>query len=319
MLDSHVAGTGHGCAVAVVAMLFFGAGCGSESAGESKPEGNGVSPNVYDCSATSVPARRTPAPSSCGTDPGCGQRLMSAHRGAGAPGVLAPEDTLSAFRAAIAYGADFTECDVRLSADDVLVVIHDDSVDRTTTGSGNVADLSAAEIQAFGVRAESYPGDFSCERVPTFSEVLELVVGRVQLIVDGSKIDQVEPIVTAVRDANALDWVLYDNTDFSQVQAALALEPRLGFALRAATPTELGERLAVLPHAPAYVHTENAKPSSMVSAVEESSQRIFALGFGTDLAASLDQDPGLYGTIYDSGADIVMTNRPDLLGQYLNR
>src|SRR5688572_21264861 len=64
--------------------------------------------------------------------------VVIAHRGASA---LAPENTLAAFRLALAQGAPAVECDVHLSADGVPVVIHDATVDRTTDGTGEVAAL----------------------------------------------------------------------------------------------------------------------------------------------------------------------------------
>ena len=80
--------------------------------------------------------------------------LVDAHRGASA---WFPENTLVAFEAAIASGADSVELDVQLSADGVAVVIHDDTVDRTTLGSGAVAQLTAAELAALD--AGSWPRD----------------------------------------------------------------------------------------------------------------------------------------------------------------
>ena len=275
---------------------------------------------AFDCTATAPPDRRTPLPSACATDPACSDRMLSAHRGAGVPGVLAPEDSLSAFRAAIAIGADYSECDVRLSSDGVLVVIHDDSVDRTTDGSGNVADMTAAELAALSLNASSYEGDFSCDTIPLLSDVLTLVTGRIHLIVDGSKIGETAPIIAAVDAANAFDWVIYDNTDFAKVQEAAAADSRLHFAVRATSQSELDTRLAaVAPRLPAYVHIENTDPSSIAGPVHAAGQRVFALGFGTDLSAGLSEDASLYESVYASGVDVIQSNRPDLVAQHLNR
>lgn len=70
--------------------------------------------------------------------------LVIAHRGASAD---APENTLSAFALAAAQGADAVELDVRLSADGWPIIVHDDTVDRTTNGRGRVAELTVAELQ----------------------------------------------------------------------------------------------------------------------------------------------------------------------------
>lgn len=81
-----------------------------------------------------------------------------AHRGAS---TAAPENTLAAFDVAVRQGAQGVELDVQRSADGVVVVIHDETVDRTTRGTGRVVDLAADELRAWGV--------------PTLAEVLDLL------------------------------------------------------------------------------------------------------------------------------------------------
>jgi glycerophosphoryl diester phosphodiesterase len=103
--------------------------------------------------------------------------LVDAHRGASA---WCPENTLSAFEAAIAFGADSVELDVQLSADGVPVVIHDDTVDRTTNGSGAVARLSAAELAVLDAGAWKSPS-FKGERIPTLDQCLWLLAGTVRI------------------------------------------------------------------------------------------------------------------------------------------
>lgn len=256
----------------------------------------------------------------CGTDPTCDERLVSAHRGAGAPGALAPEDTLSAFRAAIAVGADFTECDVRVTSDGVPVVIHDADVDRTTTGSGAVNELSVSDLQALGIRASNYAGDFSCEKVPTLAEVLQLVKERIVLIVDGTKTDRTDLIVRTIADESAFDWVVYDHTDVNEVEAAVALDDRLNIALRATSQEELDARLTrFASHPPVYVHIQDSVPETMVPLVDAAGHRVFGLVFGVDIGASLGEDPSQYGPVYAAGVDILQSNRPDLVAQHLGR
>ncbi len=86
-----------------------------------------------------------------------------AHRGGLAQ---APENTLAAFRNAISQGADWLEFDVQMTKDGELVVIHDETVDRTTDGTGAVRDLTLQQIRSLDA------GDG--QKVPTFAEVLDL-------------------------------------------------------------------------------------------------------------------------------------------------
>ena len=86
----------------------------------------------------------------------------------------APENTIPAFLSALDKGAHQIEFDLHLTQDGRLVVIHDDTVDRTTDGSGRVADLTFAEIRALNAGAWFAP-EFAGVRIPTFREALEAI------------------------------------------------------------------------------------------------------------------------------------------------
>jgi glycerophosphoryl diester phosphodiesterase len=94
-----------------------------------------------------------------------GPLLVIAHRGAPTSSDR-PENTLAAFREAIEDGATALELDVRRTADGELVVLHDATVDRTTDGTGPVAQLALSEVQALDAGRG--------ERIPTVAEVIEL-------------------------------------------------------------------------------------------------------------------------------------------------
>ena len=126
-----------------------------------------------------------------------------AHRGGGAN---APEATLPAFAAAAAAGADVLEMDVHLTADDALVVIHDASVDRTTGGSGRVAEMSLAALRTLnaGDRFRAPGGGFPYRDapipVPTFAEVLE-AHPDLPFVVEMKTAATAEPLCRAIRSA----------------------------------------------------------------------------------------------------------------------
>jgi len=106
--------------------------------------------------------------------------LVAAHRGGA---LLWPENSLLAFRNAIALGADFLEVDAHPSRDGELVVIHDPTLDRTTTGAGAVRDRTLAELRA--LRLKDRDGKATDETIPTLDEVLALATpSRVQLLLD---------------------------------------------------------------------------------------------------------------------------------------
>jgi glycerophosphoryl diester phosphodiesterase len=106
--------------------------------------------------------------------------LNIAHRGASG---LFPENTLCAFAAAIAAGAGMCELDVQTTRDGALIVIHDDTVDRTTDGKGAVAAMTLQEIKRLDAGVD-FGARFRGERVPTLEEVFAFVNGRCALNVE---------------------------------------------------------------------------------------------------------------------------------------
>jgi glycerophosphoryl diester phosphodiesterase len=106
--------------------------------------------------------------------------LIFAHRGSSA---YAPENTIAAFELAIQQQADLVELDTKLSADRRVVVIHDQTVDRTTDGTGQVSKLAYKTLRTLNASyrfRDSYPDEF----IPTLEEVIEVCAGRVRLNIE---------------------------------------------------------------------------------------------------------------------------------------
>lgn len=94
-----------------------------------------------------------------------------------------PENTMSAFKAALELGVDQLETDVRISADSELVLIHDKTVDRTTNGKGLVREMTLEQLRALD--AGSYKGEqFKGEKIPTLIEFMELVKNHPTITLD---------------------------------------------------------------------------------------------------------------------------------------
>jgi glycerophosphoryl diester phosphodiesterase len=120
--------------------------------------------------------------------------LNIAHRGASG---TAPENTLAAFRAAIAAGAAMCELDVQTTRDQALVVIHDDTVDRTTDGQGAVKEMTLAQLKRLDAGVRSGATAPRGEPIPTLDEVFALTAGQCALNIE-LKSGQVEKEVTAL-------------------------------------------------------------------------------------------------------------------------
>ena len=96
--------------------------------------------------------------------------LVWAHRGAN---VVAPENTLLAFEEAIKAKADGIELDVQLTKDNVMVICHDEKIDRTSTGKGWLKDYTFEELREFNFNVQ-YP-ELGEVKIPTLEEVLQLI------------------------------------------------------------------------------------------------------------------------------------------------
>lgn len=105
--------------------------------------------------------------------------MIFAHRG---DWRNAPENSLQAFQNCIDAGIDGIEIDVQLTKDSVVVLMHDDTIDRTTTGIGKVSDYTLSELKK--LRLKNPIGVVTRHEIPTFDEVLELTKGKILIQVD---------------------------------------------------------------------------------------------------------------------------------------
>ena len=131
--------------------------------------------------------------------------IVFAHRGDEAH---APENTLSAFKQAVEKGTDGIEFDVKLTADGQVVVLHDQSVDRTTNGTGNVAKLPFAALRELDA-GKQFPGQFPGEKIPTLDEVFETVGKRVYMNIElknySTPFDLLVPKVTDIIKKHSME------------------------------------------------------------------------------------------------------------------
>jgi glycerophosphoryl diester phosphodiesterase len=269
---------------------------------------------------------------------------FAAHRGGAA---LWPENSLLAFRRAIAMGAPLVECDVHLTADGELAVIHDRTLDRTTEGAGPVAERTAAELGALRLRAsgagntDRSTGALTDERIPMLDALLAVLApSRAGLLLEikepgtfatyerrdgrlvaigGPRYEGLEPRVLSALDRHAMrhrTTVMAFNPDVIRVVRALAPSQRttLLFARRqldaaGATVVEALELAAALGV------TDVGVEHSLADAALVAAARALGLALGVWTV----NDPVLMRRYADLGVDLVTTDRPDMAQQVLGR
>lgn len=146
--------------------------------------------------------------------------VFVAHRGGLVPGY--PENTLAAFRQAIKHGAHSIEIDLRGTKDGEIVIMHDETVDRTTNGRGYVTDRTLAELKTL---------DAGCgERIPTYEEALQLVAGTgVKLLLDIKQSPALDKpkVVRLTEKHDAVPSVIVGPRNLDDLRAFRALNPNL--------------------------------------------------------------------------------------------
>jgi glycerophosphoryl diester phosphodiesterase len=245
--------------------------------------------------------------------------LLAAHRGGS---LLWPENSLLAFRNAIALGADFIEFDVHLSKDGEAVVIHDPTLERTTTGTGPVKDRTAAELKA--LRLKDRTGAVTEETVPTLDEVVAAAAqGKRRMLLE-IKVDAtrarypgIEEKVLAILDRHGMAGstvvMAFGAPTWRRVRE---LRPEIAtcalYSARALAGTTLAAELGMLRAAGVpFIGVEH----TVVDAAAVAEARKAGIGMG---AWTVNDAAGMQRVI-DTGAAILITDQPDLAKTLLKR
>lgn len=172
--------------------------------------------------------------------------VVAAHRGQ--PDASAAENAMSSFTASLAAGVPFLEVDVATTRDGVLVLMHDDTLDRTTTGTGAVRDRTWAEIRALRIRRPD--GVVLADRVPRFADVLAW--GRkagAYFELDVKRTTRFADVVAAVRAARMRHRVLVVTYSLADAQTVHALDPGLMISVTLEKAADIAAARAVInPH-----------------------------------------------------------------------
>lgn len=252
--------------------------------------------------------------------------LVAAHR---ADWRNAPENSLDAMRRAIRMGVDIIEVDVRRTKDGRFVIMHDPALDRTTTGKGLVADYTLAELRELRLLAATgHPTD---EKIPTLEEALEVARGHAVINLDKAY-DHPDEILAVVEACHSVDYSLFNIKqprdemrrrypgflDKTRYMIVAPLRNREDWAL--IDDYLLHEKPAVIQITFAQ---ETAALLPEMAKIREQGVGLWVNSIWPELDAGHDDeravtDPaGAYGWLLQSGVNIIQTDRPALLLEYL--
>jgi glycerophosphoryl diester phosphodiesterase len=228
--------------------------------------------------------------------------MIAAHRGAHS---RAPENSLAAIEAAIAGGADIVEIDIAVTRDGTPVLMHDQTVDRTTTGKGRVQDMTASEIAALRLKGRN--GLASDAAPPTLARALALACGRILVDLD-LKSDRLGPIVEAVNASGMRATSLYFDSDPAVLAAVRAIDSDARLMVRLTQDTPLSEVLRITGRAQVVHADPRSLTPEAYSSIEALGLRVWLNSLGeADQRMALGDDRGVR-TLLSMGATILQTD-----------
>ncbi|HNO66616.1 MAG TPA: glycerophosphodiester phosphodiesterase [Tepidiformaceae bacterium] len=226
----------------------------------------------------------------------------------------APANTLAGVRACIDAGVEGMEIDVQLCADGVPVLMHDDTVDRTTNLHGPVREKTLAELQA----ADAGDG----EPVPTLDQVLALVAGRFTVMCelkatpDAPDQDQacVDAVVEVIRRHNAESWTAIHSFNPIMVERARATEPRISATIiTGQIRGEVVDRLLgglMKRHGQAISVEHHVVDRTLIEKAKKRQVTVWTW--------TVDK-PEDWARVVEAGVDGIITNVPHRLREWLNQ
>ena len=248
--------------------------------------------------------------------------LFAAHRGGS---LLWSENSLLAFRNAMGLlGADYLEFDVHLSKDGEVVVIHDPTLERTTTGTGPVRDRTLAELRA--VRLKGPRGEATDERIPTLGEVAALAAGGKRRMLLEIKLDERRQRYPAIEEKV---MAVLDRHGMIGATVVMAFERDTWQRVRALRPDVAAGAL----YSPNTLRTAGQTPRQVIEEARQSGLRFVGLHqslvdeavVSAARSASIllgvwtVNEEGAVRRFIELGVGVVITDRPDVAKTLLGR
>lgn len=239
--------------------------------------------------------------------------MVAAHRGSH---LEHPENSIASFVAAVEQGVHIIELDVRQSKDGELVVVHDRTVDRTTTGTGNVNELTLSELKTLRLLHDGQPTD---QQIPTLREALSAVRGQVLFDLD-FKVGEEEAARACYQLVEELGMekeVLFFLYDSKLLSLCLDWNPDIPVMPRARS----AEEVAAIMQEPRVkvIHIDDSfYDDALVASMRERGIRVWANSLG-ELDRHAEQEGGDYSEFVKRMplVNIIQTDRPVMLIDYL--
>ena len=228
------------------------------------------------------------------------QGKIIAHRGASS---IFPENTIAAFSKAIELGVGFIEVDLQLSMEDSIMVIHDETLNRTTNGSGNVNEFNYQQLKELSAGySNKFGSDFINEKIPSLFEVLKLAEREIKVCIDLKKTPEY-PVIELVKKMNMTDQVYLMSYNAKKLRRIRSIDPQIKTILIKNTLTtidlEVASEIGAFGVSGAYI--------SPVSLIRKAHDK------GLEFWVGIISDPGKAESLLRYNVDAVITDHPQLM------
>ncbi len=228
------------------------------------------------------------------------QGQIIAHRGASS---ITPENTILAFSKAIELGVGYIEVDIRFSKEDSIMVIHDETLDRTTSGSGKVNQKTYLQLKNLSAGyPDKFGSDFRDEKIPSLFEVLILARGKVKVCIDIKNSPEI-PIIELIKKMDMVNQVFLMSYNVEKLKRIKTIEPDIKTILIKNTLTTID--LEVAKEIEAFgVSTSYISPAYLVRKAHES---------GLKFWMGIISDPAKAESLFKYNVDAIFTDYPQLM------
>ena len=244
-----------------------------------------------------------------------------------------PENSIPAIESVIKMGADIVELDIALTSDSVLVLQHDRTIDRCTTGKGKIIDMTYEEIQKYYLKNAHGARNSLDLKVPTLREALEVCKDRIVVNIDKGY-DHYDLVLAIAEELGVTEQILIKGSkSLADVREKMAGNKQNLLYMPIITPSN-AKSLALFDEYVADAEPQLAYEvcwGKMTPEVEDCMKRVVADGsklwvnsLWNSLCGGLSDDVAyetsaeeVYGKLVDMGATMIQTDRPELLLDYL--
>lgn len=244
-----------------------------------------------------------------------------------------PENSIPAIESVIKMGADVVELDIQLTKDSVLVLMHDGTIDRCTTGKGRVADLTYEELQKFYMKTAHGTRCSLDLKVPTLREALEVCKDRIVINIDKGY-NHYGLVLALAEEMGMTEQILIKgSSSLASIREKMAANKQNLLYMPIITPTN-AKSMALFEE---YIADDEPQLAYEICwgeytpEVESAMQRLIADGsklwvnsLWNSLCGGLSDDVAwvtsadeVYGKLVDMGATMIQTDRPEYLLEYL--